>query len=715
MRGFNKTIVASVFGLTGAAWAQCSSCPGGQSGPVAVERALLSGGGNQTLMCRPIASGSNVADFTIDLGAWSGWDSGGTPRDWVLRIYECATSSSAPSVNVGKITITGDPSGIASLAVIVASPDQSWTEDMGTPLAQGCIDFGGLAITDADVLAKTRASIAITGDVTQVGGSTAAPDLHANSFVRIQAHGRDGGSSTWIGGHITGKVTAEAAATPYSGSDAIGELRAWSSIEDSVEAKGYNIAAVRVVGDSASTPAIEGISGDILANGASATIGLVYSSGPISNGETDPENFVKITAGNGIGQIRSVEADGTTLVAVSVEANVTANATMLADPENYPYNQPITDGPLTLLDVGGDLRGEVKAANLIGSASGRGGIFVRGICYAPINIEFIVDHSNIIAKTFVEPIRVGRTMRGAIVATGGAETPSEPPPGYADGNIPSITIGDLDDTEVPAEVLTANYFPNARGLVGIFSHRAVILQGEEWFTASSIAGAALDGCVRAQNSIGVANIASLTTQLFAVPGSYACTKYPPVVEAPVIGSLDIEELATGTVWSGQYVENEPDSVYAAIDTIRIGCARRYSAVRATGWTSFVVEHHAFGDIHVPEVSEGSLIQIGGILGDDENAIYEGDLEDELCHSHVHAAEGCESCVADFNNYYAFNPDEGGFRNPTNPYHILCTTPENSDNRGQIWVHEDEGLHGQIVINAANHTSISQAALWTGAV
>lgn len=32
---------------------------------------------------------SNVPDFEIDLSQFSGWDSDGTPRHWVLRNYDC--------------------------------------------------------------------------------------------------------------------------------------------------------------------------------------------------------------------------------------------------------------------------------------------------------------------------------------------------------------------------------------------------------------------------------------------------------------------------------------------------------------------------------------------------------------------------------------------------------------------------------------------------
>ncbi|MBX3382592.1 MAG: hypothetical protein KF864_03685 [Phycisphaeraceae bacterium] len=653
-------------------------------------------------------------DFTINLAAYS-WST----DDWVIHIYDCASPTSN---SIGKITITGDPSGLSSLAVMIAGSGWSWSDNRDDLItSSGCVNFSGLTIDDLDVRAKTRVSVAIAGDLTQVHTSPAG--IHANQIVRIQAEGRAGPNDTWIGGNIAGDITADGAGTLYWNSpDAIGQVRAWNSISGTVAATAKNIAAVRVIGDPESTPAIGGISGDILALGSTARISGIYSTGPIGNGETDPQDYLKITAGNGIGEILTDDEDvWSPLVAVNVEANITAHATMLDDPVYYVYNSVNTDGTLQLLDVGGDLRGEIRAANLVVTSSQgvRCGIFVRGICYAPITIDYVVDHGNIIAQTFTGPIRIGRTFQGALVATGGAQTPDPAPPGFLDGHIPSITIGDVTDDNLPTGVLSG-YHPNARGLVGIYGYRATIPDGEGWFAASPVDGTtALDACVRAQYSIGEADIASLTIQTQSTPGSTPpCTKHPPAVEAPVIGSLYIKDLATGTVWSGQHEEFDPDSGYAAIDDLRIGFMRRYSAVRVTGWSSFVVEHNMFGDIHVPEVPEGSLIEIGGILGNDENSIYEGDLAHELCSLQVNAADNCDNCVNELSsNYYALYPCRGKYRNSTNPYYLNCVEPDwlgYRDNRGQIWVHESEAVRGQIIINSSN-AGLPQAALWTGAV
>ena len=123
---------------------------------------------------------------------------------------------------------------------------------------------------------------------------------------------------------------------------------------------------MRIVADPASTPAAAGIQGDILATGATGRIASVFSTGPIGNATT----AVTITAGNGIGQIRTVaESDENTVLARNAHVNVTANATMRANPATFAYSSPGEDGPLDLLEVGGNLHGEVKAANLVGSSS----------------------------------------------------------------------------------------------------------------------------------------------------------------------------------------------------------------------------------------------------------------------------------------------------------------------------------------------------------
>lgn len=228
--------------LTGAADAQCTGCPSGQSGDVKIVRTLLYGSTPEVLACRNAGT-----DFTLNLDNFSGWaDGSSNPQDWVIHVYDCA-SGTIPAHDIGKVTISGDPAGISSLAFLVGSSSQAWTDFVDEPLDPGAIDFGGLEITDPDVLVKARASIAIYGDITQVGTSTAAPDLHANQFVRVQVTGLTVGTTT-TGGSIDGNIIAEGE-NVVGTSDAIGQVRAWHAIRGRVEAKSRNIAAIRVLGD----------------------------------------------------------------------------------------------------------------------------------------------------------------------------------------------------------------------------------------------------------------------------------------------------------------------------------------------------------------------------------------------------------------------------------------------------------------------------------
>lgn len=495
---------------------------------------------------------------------------------------------------------------------------------------------------------------------------------------------------------------------------------AWNKIGAKIEAKQGNIGRVRVVGTASGSPAPIGIKGDILAE--KGRIGSILTTAAIDNGDPVP---LKIIAGNGIGEILTIDDDGINLVAADVNANIVAHKLMVEDPDDLAY-QTDADGALRTLVVNGDLRGEIHVGNLSGGqdALGDQGIFVYNICYAPITVDYLVDNSNIIARTFTEPIRVGRAVMGAIVATGGATPPSEPPAGYRDGYIPSIVIGDVTDAEIPEHLRTypdyADCYVRGRGLIGQFARVAVEAHSspESWFpddpTNSGVVGA-LDACVQASGRIGYVNIASLTNQTNQLSPD-GCTKYSPVVESPEIGYLHIDDLAAGTVWSGsRSTATDPQSVYSAVDEVSVGCLRRMGTLRVKDWSSFVVEHNSFGDIHVPKIDEGDVIWIGGAFGDERISDYESYAPfGSLCHCAVNSLNVCDHCLFE-DNYYRIYAD-GGYRNPTNPGHELCGTPD-PDDRGQIWLHDSGELRGQIVINgnALSEVLLPKHLRWTGVV
>lgn len=503
MRGTLIAVVSTIYLMGSSAQAQCDSCGTG-SGWIKIVRIPSAGGIPGAGTPQPLFCVSDTTDFAIDLNSYS-WST----DNWVIHIYDCASGAGSPTHHIGKVTISGDPSGITSLAVLVAGAGQVWDDRVTEPLLRGCIDFGGLEISDSDVLAKTRCSIAISGDLTQV--DTATPGLHANSFVRIQAEGRDGGSGTWIGGNLAGDIVAEGSAVPFGPSlDAIGQVRAWNSIAGKIEAKAYNIAAVRVVGDPGSTPAPQGISGDILAitglpDSSGGIIRSIYSAGPIGNGLTG-ESRMKITAGNGIGQIRTIqEGSPAVLLAREVDAVITANKVMADDPEGFIYVSPNVDGVLQLLETGGDLHGVVRAGNIGPYAGGgRTGLFVRGVCHAPITVDLTVVGASIVAQTFIEDIQIGWCAQGSIVATGDGEE--------VEGEIPSVTIGSAGLPDTGGYAVT---FPRPGLVANPTYSRPFPTTIENWFEADS----PMDSVVHAEHSIGEADVIGLI--------GLDANKYPP--------------------------------------------------------------------------------------------------------------------------------------------------------------------------------------------
>lgn len=328
-----KTLaVAAAALMVQAARAQCTSCPSGQSGDIKVVRVPLFGGLEEVLACQPAAT-----DFTISLAGRS-WNN----DHWVLRIYDCA-STSLPTHDIGRVTIIGNPSDLASLAVLVASPTQVWEESPIEPLNPGAVDFGGLAVSEPNVLAKTRASVAIAGDITRVGTSTVDPDVRVNQIVRIQVEGLTTGTIT-TGGSIDGDIIAAGGELfNPSGTDAVGQVRAWNAIRGKVQAESKNIAAVRIVGAAAGSFVPEGISGDILA--AQGSIGTIYTTGPIGNGSTNPQERLKITAGDGINEIRAVsESPGSLILDRDFDAEIVAHKLIEVNPSGFNYLGPDEDG-----------------------------------------------------------------------------------------------------------------------------------------------------------------------------------------------------------------------------------------------------------------------------------------------------------------------------------------------------------------------------------
>lgn len=298
----------------------------------------------------------------------------------LVRIWDPALDGNGlPNDSVGKVTITGTYAS-GQLRILVAGTGDAWSDNPETQLHNpGLLHLGlnsddGIVVSDATLRARTRLSAYTAGDI--------RGEIELGQVQRMQC-GVPGSTPT---GTISANITTLADTNAFAvGENPIAAILAGDAITGTIRATLGNVGLVQV----GTHEAAAGISGDILAEAGS--IGAIFTTGPIGNGATDPGDRLKITAANGIGQIRTVAAsDPGTLLVRNVDAVVTANRAMLDDPAGYPYENDRVDGTLRVLDVGGDLHGEVIVGNLprgnLDSGSPREGIFVEGVCYAPITV-----------------------------------------------------------------------------------------------------------------------------------------------------------------------------------------------------------------------------------------------------------------------------------------------------------------------------------------
>ncbi|MFZ2874483.1 MAG: hypothetical protein WAZ94_08365 [Phycisphaerales bacterium] len=606
-----RTLVTLAVALLSLAFApavngQCSGCPSGQSGDIKVVRIDSNGAGTpETILCA-----TEGTDLTINLANWS-WSA----DNWVIHIFDC-DSATTPTHHIGHVTISGNPGNIGLLAVFVGGATASWTDTPTTPLDAGCIDFGGLTISSESLRARTRASIAISGDVTRVSGSSGPdPDIHVNQIVRLQVEGRDGGTER-LGGSIDGDVIADGGAAGFYGNttNAIAQLRAWRAIRGTVQAVNKDIFAIRVVGDPNAAVAPEGISGDILAT--NGRIGTIYTTGPIGRASG---TRLQITAGNTIRRIRAGYPNAVgefTVLDKDFDFDVMSNALVAADPEAWTYSSPASDGTLEMIQTDGDLTGTVRATNIACALSGgtglvpdpgetpcRPGIWVKGVMYADVDVDLFVYFGNIVARSMLGEIHIGRFIKGAIVATGGATPPDPLPSGWADGRIESLTIG---RGELPSAASTNIFYAErGPGLCGVDDGNSdgmfVPSTPDDWFTAPDQDHGAIEGIVHAASAIGTADIASVSLTFNFTSGAPGCKTLAPRIEAPVIGALTIDDFATGSVWSGVWGSGAPAVGFAEIGTMRVGCMRQRASLWIRDWDSAVVTGNMFGNIIVPAV------------------------------------------------------------------------------------------------------------------
>lgn len=411
---------------------------------------------------------------------------------------------------------------------------------------------------------------------------------------------------------------------------------------------------------------------------------------------------MKVWAGDGIQQVRAVtELEQGVVLAEDFHIDLRSHRQIEQHRATFPYSSPVADGVLQLLETGGDLTGEVHAANIaccnncpaggpIGGVPGPGascsrlGVFVRGVAYAPITVDYFVWFGNIVAATYVSDVSIGRFIKGCVVAAGG----STPPAPIVDGRITSIEIGRGDAP--PGAIAAYDFY--GPGLCGIDGAGAFAPANDpSWFAVTSVGqdGGALDGAILAAHSMGSVDLSS-----FSLDFGRGCKSRGPRIEAPTISSIRIDDFAAGSVWSGDLSRTDD---YANIGMLSVGCMNEHASIWMESWLSARFDNTMFGDLHVPNVPVSRSVQIGKHFGEADLPIYQSGgrfelarcecvvWDDPACLTH----NGCPPTLPDF------NPNSPQFANYPSS---VCAPPR--PDRGRIWIREGDGLHGQVVINAS---------------
>jgi hypothetical protein len=652
------------------------------------------------LDCQDATTDSVPNNFTVHLGSYSGWDSGGTPQDWVLHVYSCS------GADIGHVTIADDPvvSGtstpaISSLAVLVAGQLQTWDDVSTHALSTGCGDFGGLDISTSSMLAKTRASISVSNNIRQ--HPSAAADIHVNQVVHVQAEGH---GSPVVGGIIDGTITADGGTLFGGATDAIALVRAWDSILGGVVASDKNIAAVKIVGTASTNPG--GIQGNISA--ANGTIDQIWTSGPIG---TDSTHRSTITAGKRIGMITCRDDGGSTVQAKNFFADVEASALGVADTTTDVLSS------MSLLETNGNYTGTIHLYNFEGHGqsgdsafarvtTGRHGIFIDGDFTGDINVDFDYSHADIIARSFRASsglgvggsITIGKFFEGCLVAVGYDPSDSR----YDSGDTLNGTMGpvSIGFTAVSSESWPNEHKPGFSGR----DDQYIIdppFEGADrgaWYTDPPYSGGydpeLLDSVIRADRSITSVSVKAMSGTLYGGDDK----RGKPRIESPLIGSLLIEAFDYGAVWSGILGNNfptTPDDInddYASISTLTIGC----EGVEPGNWVmgpaadlwvqdtpSIDLLGDVFGEIHMPQLTSSQRIRVGGKFAEHD----------------THASLPTSSCFGDaaydINGVSAEN-------SPRGYWEAVEYTSDQVDNgvaaRARILLQADSSLHGQIVFN-----------------
>ena len=667
-------------------------------------------GVEQPITGSPFASGDPINISTQDLAE----KARSVVNPWYsysfVRIYDTnALNGGTPTDTVGDVTIDADSALPSQIRVLVAPPliaGVNGVEDFATnpnvPISfPGAKHFRSLNI-NGTLPQIVRVAIAVTGDIADPTHTSPRDKVHAAQIYRVQTSGiLDGSGNIVSGGNIYADLVAEMNADKFASGVgflqyAVANVWAGQSIQGNIEATGDRAEGADVrnsigkvivgINPVLTGGAVVGIRGDIKAE--RGVIGSILCNGPIGTAL----DKVQIRAGTGITEIRCVELDGSGFNSGPAAENIYADIVTNLDPILMSGDGVLQLAKLSYVQTDGDFEGSITATNLTGvNVFGSSGILVRGVLDAPVVIDRSVDRACIIASTFTEPIEIGLSLEGVVVATDEEE-----------GEIPEITIGrlvtsDPELADVPrgmAGIAVSPLSPDASGPLDEFT-------ADDWLTPGSGGGQGADfhggapDCVIRAHHIGTASIGTIST---AYSGQ-ARKEYPPRIEADVIDSVLVDDFREGAIWSGNLefesgeLANDPTNDYASVGELWIGNVGPYADVWFQDCPLAEFTGDVLGELRVPTLQSSEIIQIDGSLltyGDCDCGYswVSGECE------YPRSSGGCEESPR----------SPGDDSSCTN----ACAQP------AAVRIREANGLAGQIILNAGNLVDPPEDS-WDGVV
>lgn len=594
----------------------------------------------------------------------------------------------AGDASIGVVTVSGTSDETGELRVWVTGDSYFPPVPSAYIFSDGSYNFAGLTVSTDSLRKRTRFAASVRNEIS---GTIAVGQVQ-----RIQAGNASGTSmpSGIISANITAIAKNKSFTDSFGQSDdvAIGEIESNDLISGTIHATGEvespfvteTTASVSVVRVYNATTA-RGIRSSILAPKGEIT--KVSSSGPIGTSTARPQFVARDGVGQVLASTWNFSDDNIIAQPLNVDIDTSNGQALTATTGNIgsivtegSFKGDIKGGRLELLSVRGDFEGSMDLWLISGFSTssvsdddyeGKSGILIRGACDAPIRIRSAVDISSIVATSFRHPITIDWYLKGCIVAADNSTTTSD----SLAGTIHSVRIG----FDPPQYVLDVSDYEAKWGFIGIdfaSPHVSNAQTIDEWLAAPTPDEEAKDAVIRASQSIGAAaagatpargvEIARMSRSYVTVEDKFGV----PRIESKVIHKLYVPKMYDASIWSG-VLDGLPNVAgtrdqskdFAVIDEFTAGTIGPSSRVFLKNCPLIRVQANHYGELHLPSLASTETIQIDGRLG-------------------------AGVCGTGFfqNPPYSANEDS--------PRHVTCAA------KGSVRIDNTTGLHGQIIINAA---------------